>query len=60
MLHTFWVTEVAFDRIDEYTRCRDSAQLYIMYAQHDLTTARYVLLVECSDSDATWLQLLAD
>lgn len=59
MLHTFWVTESAFTRIQQYVDSHD-AELYIMHAMLDLNTLRYVLLVECSDRSATYLHLLED
>jgi hypothetical protein len=60
MLHTLWVTESAFNRVEDFVHRRNSSELYIMHAQQDLDSMRYVLLIECSDSDATYLQLLSD
>jgi len=60
MLHTFWVTESAFERVHAYVQRRDSTELYMIHAMHDLNSMRYVVLVECSDHDATWLELIAD
>lgn len=58
MLHTLWVTETAFEQVEDYIRCHESAKLYIMHAQQDLLSLRYVILVECSDRDSTYLRLL--
>ena len=58
MLHTFWVTDIAFNRIQDYVQSRSSQELYIMHAMHDIDSMRYVLLVECPDRDAVFLRLL--
>lgn len=60
MLHTLWVTDSAFERVEDYIRRHESATLYIMHAQQDMLSLRYVLLVECSDRDSTYLHLLED
>lgn len=60
MLHTFWVTDSAFTRIQDYITVRESTNLYMVHAMHDIDSLRYVLLVECSDRDATYLRLLED
>jgi hypothetical protein len=60
MLHTFWVTESAFSRMQDYVTVRESQQLYIIHAMHDIDSLRYVLLIECPDRDATFLRLLED
>jgi hypothetical protein len=59
MLHTFWVSELAFTRIQQYIDTHD-AELYIMHAMHDIDSSRYVLLVECSEVSATYLRLIED
>ena len=60
MLHTFWVTESAFSRMQDYVIARASQRLYIIHAMHDIDSLRYVLLIECPDRDATYLRLLED
>jgi hypothetical protein len=59
MLHTFWVTEFGFSRMEEYIDSH-GAELYIIHAQQDVLSSRYVLLVECSERVATYLRLLED
>lgn len=59
MLHTFWVTETAFTRIQQYVNTHD-AELHIIHAMHDIDSLRYVLLIDCSELSATYLHLLED
>lgn len=58
MLHTFWVSDSAFSRIHDYVTARSTSNFYILHAMHDIDSLRYVVLIECSDRDATYLRLL--
>ena len=60
MLYTFWVTDSAFTRIQNYVCEKSTQELYILHAMHDIDSMRYVVLVECSERDATYLRLLED
>jgi hypothetical protein len=53
-IRTFEFTEAQLDRVTDY---RSVTDLYIICVLYDDVTDRYVTLLECDDSWATWISL---
>jgi len=58
MLHTFWLSDSAFDRIQDYVSHSVNSELYIVLAQRDMASDRFAVLIECSERDAVFLRLM--
>lgn len=57
MLHSLLVSSMCLDRITDWIRTRD-IDMHIIHTFYGLDWDRYVLLVRCSERDATYLSLL--
>lgn len=57
MLHSLLVTSLGLDRVSDWINTRD-ANMHIIHVMFEPNWDRYVLLVDCSERDATYLALL--